>query len=533
MGDTIDLLLKNGLVYDGSGDAPFRGNVGIKGDRIVLSGSETAESEVVIDIDGLCVSPGFVDTHGHSEFNMIAAPECESKVLQGVTTEINGNCGLSAGPLLNDAKIRREADFVEAGIPYRWNSLKEYFVYLNERYPVINYGTLSGQGNIRASVMGYDRREPDSVELEQMRTLLMNDIIEGSLGCSTGLIYPPGVFTETNELVELLKNIGINGQLIYATHMRSEGDRLIESIQEAIRVGWEANWNVHISHLKTGGKRNWPKIDEAIETIENSSRKGIRITFDRYPYTASATDLDTVLPSWMYEGGNEAECERLRTSSVRRILVDYLREQYGANDLYRSIMISTVTLEKNHWMEGKTVDEIAHVINRNPEEVILDLLLEEKVRVGAIFETMNEDNLRRFLSHPLCMVGSDSAVRNFKGVTAIGKPHPRAFGTFPRYLGKYIIEEGLLSLEEAIRRITSFAAETFGIVDRGRIRAGFFADLVIFDPMSVRDNATYQEPFMKPDGIHHVIINGKVAVMAGEAVRGIRSGRILKREGRM
>lgn len=529
MGDTLDLLLRNCFVYDGSGGSPFRGNIGIKDDRIVLLGTESAESTVAIDVEGLCSCPGFIDTHGHSEFNIVAAPECESKVLQGVTTEINGNCGLSAGPLVNDAGERREADFIEAGITHRWTSMKEYFALIEDTSPVINFATLSGQGNIRASVIGYENRIPDKAEIGKMRSLLENDIYEGSLGCSTGLIYPPGVFTSTDELVDLLKDIGINSKLVYATHMRSEGKMLIESIQEAIRIGRETGWNVHISHLKTAGRDNWGKIDAALGAIEEAGKKGIRITFDRYPYTASSTDLDTIFPSWMYEGGNEAECEKLRDLSVRRALVEHLRSQYRSTAQYRTIMISTVTLEKNRWMEGKTIEDIAQTLGRDPEGLILDLLLEEQLRISAIFESMSEDNLRRFLAHPLCMVGSDSSVRNHSGITAKGRPHPRSFGTFPRYLGKYVIGASLLPLEEGIRRITSFPAETFGIAARGRIRSGFFADLVVFDPASIKDNATYRSPFEKPDGINYVIINGKVVVRNGEPVLRNKPGRILRR----
>jgi len=530
MGNSLDLLFTNGQIIDGSGGPPFTGNIGIRNDEIVLCGDDTGESDTVIDLGGLFISPGFIDTHGHSEFTMIAAPECESKVMQGVTTEINGNCGLSAGPLFNEARERREEDFREVNIPFRWSSISQYMALLLERKPVINYATLTGQGNIRASVMGYENRRPDNAELERMRELLSNDLDSGVLGCSTGLIYPPGVFTDKGELIELLAPFGRRKDLIYTTHMRSEGDRLEESVEESLETGMKAGWMVHLSHLKTGGKKNWHKIDRVLGIIDRAYRNGSAVTFDRYPYTASSTDLDTILPSWMYEGGNEEECKRLANPDIRKELIQYLREAYGNGEGYRGIYISSVTLEENRWMEGRSVAEISEELNKPPEHTVLDLLLAERIRVGAIFESMSEDNLRTFLVHPLCMVGSDSSVRNFSGVTARGKPHPRAFGTFPRYLGKYIIGGGLLPLEEGIRRITSFPADTFGINRRGRLQRGYKADLVVFDAGTLQDRATYQDPFRKPQGVLYVIINGKIVVSEGEPVRDIRPGMVLKRD---
>ncbi|MGE5894625.1 MAG: N-acyl-D-amino-acid deacylase family protein [bacterium] len=525
----LDLIIKNALIYDGSGGAPYRASIGVSGDRIAALSPELHGGLAIIDGDGLCASPGFVDTHSHSEFTMLQAPSCESKILQGVTTEINGNCGLSAAPLLGDAHARREDDQRELGISERWSTMDEYFTLLRERKHMINYATLVGHGNIRGSVMGYRNKHAEAFEMTGMAELLSQVLESGVFGLSTGLIYPPGIFTSAEELIELLRLVKHNGSLVYATHMRSEGDRLVESVSEAIRIGRDGGFKIHISHLKTAGKDNWRKIDEVLGIIDEARSEGQRITFDRYPYTAAATDLDTVLPSWAYEGGNDQELLRLADNTARKKLIDHMRSRYKERNDYKSIFVSSVVTEKNKWTEGKSILEIAEARRVMPEDAVIDLLIGERIRVSAIFESMSEDNLRRFLKHPLCMVGSDSAVRNFSGITATGKPHPRAFGTFPRYLGRYIIGEKLMPLAEGIRRMTSLPAETFGIYQRGRIQEGNFADIVLFDPQRVSDRATYADPFQKPEGIRTVIVNGAVAVDNGEIQDGVRPGRILRR----
>jgi N-acyl-D-amino-acid deacylase len=525
----LDILIKKALICDGTGSSPFQTSIGIKDQKIVHVGEEKHEGTDIIDADGLMLAPGFIDTHGHSEFAILSAPESEAKVLQGITTEINGNCGLSAAPLLGDAKERREVDIAEFDIPERWSDLTEYFAILEQRKPAINFATLTGHGNIRASVKGYADGQASEKEIIAMTELAERSLLSGSLGFSTGLIYPPGVFTEEDELIMLLRSMANRDNLIYASHMRSEGKELLNAIKETLTIGRETGMKVHISHLKTGGKENWNKADSALEMIDDAVKEGLRVTFDRYPYTGAATDLDIMLPSWAYEGGNEKEIERIKDTNTRDKIIEYICSIYKKESDYETVLISSVMKDENRWMEGKNVHEIAQEVSKLPWNTVLDLLVDEELRVGAIYMSMSEDNLKKFLQHPLCMIGSDSSVRNYSGITAKGKPHPRGFGSMPRFLGKYVRNEGLMSIEEGIRRLTSLPAETFGLMNRGRIEDGYYADLVIFDPKTIIDTAVYGDPFQKPKGIEYVIVNGKIAVSNGELTSDNRNGKILKR----
>lgn len=519
----LDFLIKNGLVVDGCGSDPELINVGISGNTIVYIGSDEPSSAEVVDASGLIVSPGFIDTHTHSEFTLLADGRAEGRLSQGVTTEINGNCGLSAAPLFGEAFERRETDLKELDITERWHTFDEYFCLLRRNGIAVNFATLCGHGNIRGSVAGYRNDVPVKAQMTEMKRLAFEALKAGAKGLSTGLIYPPGVFSATEEIIELSKVVSGYGGL-YASHMRSEGDELIESIEEAIKIGKEAGTAVHISHLKTAGERNWHKINSAIDAIETARNSGLRLTCDRYPYIASSTDLDTVLPSWVHEGGYDDELSRLKDSVIREKIKNEIGEK---NEKYwMSICVSSTVNAKNEWMEGKNMWDIALKMKLTPFDALTEILIDERVRTGAIFFSMSEDNLKRFLSLPYAMIGSDSSVRNFSGVTCRGKPHPRGFGSFPRVIGKYVREEGLLGLGEAIRKMTSLPALTFGLKQRGLIREGFFADITVFDYQKIIDKATFIEPFQRPDGIVHVFVNGVQAVKYSEFT-GESAGRVL------
>jgi len=528
----IDLFIKNGIVYDGTGAEPFEADIGIAGDRIVfikklsaINGQLSAvKAEKTIDAKGLAVSPGFIDTHAHSEFTLLADPRAEGKISQGITTEINGNCGLSAAPLYGEALEHREKDLKELGIKERWSTFEEYFRILEGRGIALNFVTLAGHGNIRASVIGYKDRNPTIAELKKMRALLKKAVGAGAIGLSTGLIYPPGIYSDTGELIDLCK--GLNSSLIYTSHMRSEGKGLIESIKEIIRIAKEANIKVHISHIKTSGKENWHKIDEAMSLINSARKRGLKVTCDRYPYTASSTDLDTILPSWTYDGGTEEELRRLRNPEIREKIKHEILSQRSDKDYWKRVSISSVSSQKNKWMEGKALSYISGKISRNPVDALFKILIDERLRAGAIFSTMSEDNLRRFLSLPYAMIGSDSSARSASGITCEGKPHPRGFGSFPRFLGKYVRDEGLMSMSEAIYKITMLPAKIFGIQKRGVIKKGAFADIVAFDPERIIDRATFDKPFFKSEGVNYVLINGAPVVWEGECT-GEKAGRIV------
>ncbi len=524
----IDILIRGGWVYDGAGDEPFIGDVAIGGDRIVAitRGGDRfmGKAGKIIDAKDLSVSPGFIDTHAHSEFTLLADGRAEGKVSQGVTTEINGNCGLSAAPLYGEAREHREDDMRELGIRERWSTFEEYFHLLEKSGPAINFAALTGHGNIRASVIGYADRDPDTEEMEQMQTLLRDAVREGAIGLSTGLIYPPGVYGKTGEIIGLARCIK---DLIYTSHMRSESDRLIEAIEEAIQIGRESGIAVHISHLKTAGSHNWAKIDEALSVIERARTEGLPVTCDRYPYTAASTDLDAVLPSWTYAGGSEEELKRLRNPEIRSaIKVEVLSQRPGEDD-WSSIAISSMNSESNKWMEGKTLSFLSQRAKKRPVEFLMDILIEEKLRIGAIFHSMNEDNLRRFLARPYLMIGSDSSVRSTDGPTHRGKPHPRGFGTFPRFVGRYARDLKLMNMGEAIRKITLLPSITFGLAGRGCLKEGFHADVVVFAEERIIDRATFEEPFLKPEGIHSVLVNGTPVVWEG-TFTGDRPGKVLR-----
>ena len=533
----IDLLIKNGTVFDGTGGEPFQADIGINKDKIAFvirnSKFKIQNSKKVIDAKGLAVSPGFIDTHAHSDFTLLADPRAEGKILQGVTTEINGNCGLSAAPLYKDAFEHREKDLKELGIKECWSTFEEYFRILKRKGIALNFVTLAGHGNIRASVIGYKDKKPDAKELRKMQSLLRQALDAGAIGLSTGLIYPPGIYSDTEELIELCRVLNSSlvtrhSSLIYTSHMRSEGKGLIESIKEIIRIGKEAKIKVHISHIKTAGKESWHKIDEAISLIENARKRGIKVTCDRYPYTASSTDLDTILPSWTYEGGAGQELKRIKSSKVQEKIKKEILQRIHDEDYWESVSVSSVISKKNKWMEGKTLSYISNKMKKSPVDTLFHILIEERLRVGAIFSSMNEDNLQRFLSLPYTMIGSDSSARSFSGPTCNGKPHPRGFGSFPRFLGKYVRDEKLMSMNEAIRKITMLPAGLFGINGRGVVKKGAFADIVIFDPKKIIDKATFDKPFLKPEGVYYVIVNGVPAVWEGKCT-GERAGRIIRR----
>lgn len=527
-----DLLIRSGLVYDGVRTPPFSADIGISAGRISFIGKYRGkEPAAIIDAGGMAVAPGFIDTHSHSDFTLLADPRAEGKICQGVTTEINGNCGMSAAPLFGMAREKREGDLMELGIKERWSTLEKYFSLLEKNGIALNIATLAGHGNIRGSVMGYEEGHPSERELSDMCGILREATEQGAIGLSSGLMYPPGVYSETEELVELSKTLR-EGRLIYTSHMRSEGDRLVESIAEVLEIGRKSGVKAHISHIKTAGKDNWNKADEVCFMLREARRKGVMVTCDRYPYTASATDLDSLLPPWVYAGGNDAEMRRLTDGDTRARIANEMIGTGLSGDYWKGVKISSVVSEANTWMEGETIADIALRLGLDEVSLVLRLLVEENLRVGAIFLSMSEDNLVKYLSLPFCMIGSDSSARCFDGPTKIGKPHPRTFGTFPRFLGRYVRERQLMDLSEAVYRITGLAAETFGLSGRGRLAEGMWADITVFESEKIVDTSTYNDPFQRPEGIRHVLVNGIPALWDGR-LTGNLAGKVLTGRGRI
>lgn len=516
-----DLILSGGLVYDGLGNSPAHNDIGIIGDRIVRIGNLGKEScRKRIDIKNLSISPGFIDMHSHSDAYYFIHPSAECKIRQGVTTEVIGNCGGSAAPLYGEFRFARKKEWEPLGIRIRWNTFKEYADILKDSGVSVNVVPLVGHGNIRGAVKGYSTSPVTKKEMQKMKRLLVKAMEEGAVGLSTGLIYTPGMYADTGEIIELVKIVKeYNG--IYTTHIRGEGNTLIEAIEEAIRIAEETGATLQISHLKTGSRRNWGKIQDVFNLIESAIKRGIDVTCDRYPYIASNTDLDVLLPRWFHEMPYKArkECINKCQDELVRVL-----------KMVKGIMVGRVENRTNKWAEGLFLTQIARRLRINPEQAIIKLLKDADFQVQAMFFTMCEGNLKRILKKPYVMIGSDSSLRALKGPLRMGHPHPRTFGTFPRVLARYTqplragagyTGRGMLSMREAIYKMTGMPANKLGLKDRGRLSEGVYADIVVFNPDKIRDMATYEEPFQYPKGIEFVIVNGQIVLD-----KGIMTGRL-------
>ena len=519
----LDLVIKNGRIVDGTGNSWFKGDVGIAHGKIVkIENLGAEESKRIIDAKGLIVAPGFIDMHSHSDFSPLINPRTESKVRQGITTEVTGNCGVSAAPLndfLKEEIMKTTPILEEAGLKLDWSTMNEYLCRLDEKKISVNVISLVGHGNVRAMVMKYDARPPTKNELEEMRRVLAKALEEGAFGLSSGLIYPPGCYANTKELIELCKVVARYGGL-YSSHIRGEGERLIDSVKEAIKIGEKAKVPVEISHHKAGGKANWGKVKRTLRMMEKAREKGVEVTCDVYPYLAGSFGLDAMLPPNVHEGGVEKLIERLKDEKTRQRLRREMTEgiEGWASPLKAGGWDTTMIAycEGHPEFEGKTVLEITQSKEIDPFDFVFDLLIEEKVSVSVVRFLMCEKDMRTVLKHPVSMIGSDSSARVPYGVLGKGKPHPRSYGTFPRVLGRYVREEGVLTLENAIRKMTSLPAQKLRLRDRGLIREGMWADITIFNPKEVIDTATYSAPHQYPTGIEYVLVNGKVVIDGGE-----------------
>ena len=514
----FDVIIKNGKVIDGAGNPLFKADVGIDGQIISAIGRLSAEkASKIIDASGLMVSPGFVDMHSHSDLVSLVNPKAESKIRQGITTEVIGNCGASAAPLndLMKAEIRKTESLIEeAELQLDWSTMKGYLNRLSQQGVAVNVVPLVGHANLRVCAMGFVDRAPTKTELEEMKQRLAQAMEEGAFGMSTGLIYPPGCYAETDELIELSRVVASYGG-IYTSHIRDEGEKLLESVKETIEIGEEAGLPVEISHHKARGKANWGKVKESLKMIEEVRGRGIDITCDVYPYVAASTVLSAELPQWAHEGGTEKLVQRLTDSETRDRLSREMKEESPDRASLLAVDrwdITQIARCKNHPdFEGKTVSEIAQTKHMDPFGLVFDLLIDDPA-ISVVCFLMCEDDVCTILRHPVSMIGTDGWAVAPYGVLGKGTPHPRSYGSFPRVLGKYVREERILTLENAIRKMTSLPAQKLGLRDRGIIREGMRADITIFNPETITDMATYQNPHQYPDGIEYVIVNGKIAV---------------------
>lgn len=527
----FDLVVKNGIVVDGTGNPWFKAEVGIEDGRISDIGElSSSESKRVLDAKGLVVAPGFIDMHAHSDFSLLVNPLAESKVRQGVTTEVIGNCGSSAAPLNDFLKqeIKETSPVLEeAKLKLDWHSMDEYLKRLERNGIALNVVPLVGNGNIRALVMGYDSRRSSRSELEKMKEVLAETMEEGAVGLSSGLIYPPSCYADTKELIELCKIVAKYGG-IYTSHIRGEGETLIDSVKEAIEIGKKAGVPVEISHHKASGKSNWGKVKQTLKMVDEARSIGVDVTCDVYPYLAGSTGLDALLPAHAWEGGIEKLVEKLKNRKIRKRLRREMKEgqsNLSIADGWDTIMI--VYCKGHREYEGKTIAEIAEQKRIDPFDFVFDLLIEEKASVAIVLFSMCERDMRAVLRHSVSMIGSDSFAIAPYGVLGKGKPHPRTYGTFPRVLGEYVRRKKLLTLENAIRKMTSFPAQKLRLRDRGLLRKGMWADITVFNPEKIGDKATYASPHQYPVGIKYVIVNGQVVIANGKHTREL-SGKALR-----
>jgi N-acyl-D-amino-acid deacylase len=526
-----DLLITGGIVYDGTLNPGKEMDVAVKGDRIVRITRKISKERAVdvIEAAGLAVAPGFIDPHTHTDVHLLANPKGESKIHQGVTTEIGGNCGSSVFPLSERSfeEYKKNVDR-EFGVEVSWKDMNGFFSRLEQSGTSLNYGTLIGQGNLRDFVMGPNDRLPSTGELEKMKAVIREYIRAGALGMSTGLIYVPGCFANPEEITDLCREVAKCGG-VYSTHIRSEEDRVLEAVHETLVTARDSGVSLEISHLKTNYPRNWSKIDQILPVLEKAASEGIPLQADRYPYIASSTGLDSFFPQWAREGTTADFLSRLRNKSLDRKLREALKQKEAQVGSWDRAVISSVLLEQNRSLEGKSILNAASEAKKTPYDFMRDLLLEEENQVAMVNFGMCEDNLKRFLAHPLVMIGSDGRVAAPYGSLSKGKPHPRFYGTFPRVLGKYVREDKVISLPEAIRKMTSLAAKKFGLSKRGVITENNYADLVVFNPETVIDKATFQNPHQYPEGIIHVVVNGQRVINNGEHT-GKLPGKILRKE---
>jgi N-acyl-D-amino-acid deacylase len=532
----FDLLIKNGRVVDGSGRAAYVADVAIKGDRIVSIGKlSQATATRTIDAQGLVVAPGFIDMLGQSETYLLIDPRAMSKVMMGVTTEITGE-GESIAPI-NERQIKEQEDFLKRfNLTIDWRTLDEYFKRLEKQGSGVNLGTFVGATQVREYVIGYDDRAPTPQELDQMKKLVADAMRDGALGLSTSLQYVPARFAKTDELIELAKVAHQYGG-IYATHQRSEANKIDASLDEVFEIAQKAQIPVEIWHLKTAYKKNWGRMSQVLGRIKQARDRGLDVTADIYPYIAGSTGLSACLPPWAQEGGVDKMLARLRDPQMReRLKKEISEDQTEWENIYlgsggpSGVLIGSVVNRELESLQGKRISEIAAEQKKDPLDVVFDMIIADHGQTGAIYFMMTEADMRAAMQAPFVSFCTDSGSRATDGPLAGSKSHPRGWGSYPRILGRYVRDEKLLSLEAAIHKMTGAPAARVGLRERGLLKEGLFADITIFDPAKVIDRATFESPNQYPVGIEYVLVNGKISVDKGQRTSAL-GGRVLRGPG--
>ncbi len=513
----FDIIIKNGTIFDGLGNVGKSADIGIINNKIVAIENLTGvKANQIINAKDLYVSPGFIDIHTHTDMELIVNPKAESKIRQGITTEISGNCGYSPFPLSKNDAIELSKNTKEKyGIDVHWNNIKGFLDEIRKRGTGINYATFTGHGDLRAMVVGRDDTKPTIDQMNKMKEVLAQSMDNGSLGLSTGLEYSPGSYANTEELIELCKVVKEHNG-IYATHMRSEDAKVEEAIIEAIKIAKQSGVSLQISHFKACNKPNWHKVDNMLKLVHDAHDNGVDIMLDRYPYNAWGTGLSSFLPLWARQGDTDEVLERLTNPEYSQKIKNYMNKRASLIGGWDHVMISSCSLEQNKQWEGKYISEAAKAMEKEDFQFVFNILIEERNEVGVIGFAMDEDNLKKVLADPLTVIGSDGTAVAPYGKLHQGNPHPRYYGSFPRVLGKYCREEKIFDWPIAIKKMTSMSAEKLHLKNRGILKKNYFADITIFDPKTVIDRATFINPHQYPIGIEYVIVNGKLVIDKGK-----------------
>ena len=532
----FDAIIRHGTIYDGSGRAGFTADLGIVADSIAFIGDlSAAHGRREIDARGLAVAPGFINMMDHSEDALIADGRAQSAMRQGVTLAVMGE-GDSMGPLSDAMKQEMREQQGDIKYPIEWTTLGQYLEYLERRGISTNVASLVGAATIRENVLGFADRAPDPVELARMQQLVRQAMEEGALGVGSALIYAPGFYAKTDELIALMKAAAPYGG-IYASHMRSEGNRLLEGVDELLTIAHESGAPAEIYHLKAAGVGNWGKLPAVIAKVDSARNAGAHITADMYTYIAGATGLDASMPPWVQEGGYRQWAERLKDPAIRARVAKEMREPTNAwENLYYGtgspdkVLLLAFKNPALKPLTGKTLGDVARMRNKPPEEVAMDLVVEDGTRVGVAYFLMSEDNVRRQVQIPWVSFGADEAALAPEGPFLLSNPHPRAYGNVARLLGRYVRDEKLIPLEEAVRRLSALPAQNLKLQRRGMLESGYFADVVVFDPARVQDHATFEQPHQYSTGVVHVFVNGTQVIDGGEHT-GATPGRFVRGPG--
>src|SRR5499427_3318307 len=532
-----DIIIRNGVVYDGTGGAPRRADVGVKGDQIAAVGDlSKANAATEVDAKGLAVAPGFINMLSHSETSLIADYRSLSELRQGVTTQIFGEG--SMGPLSPEMKQRRLREQGDIKFEIPWTTLAEYLKYLEQRGVSQNFASFIGAGTVREYVIGLEDKQPTPKQLDEMCKFVQREMEAGALGVTTALIYAPNYFARTDELIAMCK-VASKYRGKYIAHIRSEANQLLEAVDELIRISREANIPAEIYHLKASGEANWPKMDQVIKRVEDARRRGLKITADMYTYTAGATGLTSTMPPWVLDGGYPALFKRLQDPETRKKIAAAMRtptdeweNMFVLPGSLDRILLVGFKSEKLKPLAGKTLAEVARMRGTDPAETAMDLILEDQSRVGTVYFLMSEENVKKQIALPWVSFGSDAASMAAEGVFLKSSTHPRAYGCFARLLGKYVRDEKVISLAEAIRRLSGLPATNLELDRRGFLKKGYFADVVVFDPQTIADKATFDSPHQYSVGVKHVFVNGAQVLKDGEHT-GARPGRALYGPGKI